>query len=96
MRQVAKQLGAEIYRFNSVARKPTNAPTAGWDVVTQNGTIVAQTLVNAAGLWGREVGRLAGLELPLMTLEHQYFVTEELEEFKARKVELPMVADSRR
>ncbi len=68
-------------------------PDGGWDVVTEKGTIQTRVLVNAAGLWGREVARLAGLELPLMPLEHQYFVTEEIPEVAALGFELPAVAD---
>ncbi|MCA8931990.1 MAG: GcvT family protein, partial [Rhodospirillaceae bacterium] len=47
----------------------------------------------AAGLWGREVARMAGIELPLMTLEHQYFVTETIPEIAALGRRLPSVAD---
>ena len=62
----------------------TNARADGsWDVVTDKGTIHADIVVNAAGLWGREVAKLAGFELPLMTMEHQYFVTETIDEIAA-------------
>ncbi|MEJ2176970.1 MAG: FAD-dependent oxidoreductase, partial [Gammaproteobacteria bacterium] len=88
----ARQKGAEIHRFTPVIE--TNPRTDGsWDVVTEKGNIHAEHVVNAAGLWGREVGRLAGLELPLMTMEHQYFVTEEIPEIAALDRELPAVAD---
>lgn len=88
----ARQRGAEIHRFTPVLE--TNPRADGsWDVVTASGTIHAEHVVNAAGLWGREVGRMAGLELPLMTLEHQYFVTETIPEIAAMDRELPSVAD---
>ena len=88
----ARNNGAEIHRFTTVIE--TNPRTDGtWDVVTPEATIHAEHVVNAAGLWGREVGRLAGLELPLMTMEHQYFVTEEIPEIAAMDRELPAVAD---
>ena len=50
-------------------------------------------VVNAAGLWGREVARMAGIELPLMPMEHQYFVTETIPEVEAIGRRLPSVAD---
>jgi dimethylglycine dehydrogenase len=88
----ARRLGAEIHRFTPVTE--TNPrPDGGWDVVTGKGTIHAEAVVNAAGLWGREVGRMAGLELPLMTMEHQYLVTEDIPELAALGRELPSLAD---
>ena len=75
--QAARNRGVSIERFCPVLE--TNPrPDGSWEVVTEKGTIQTRVLVNAAGLWGREVARLAGLELPLMPLEHQYFVTEEI------------------
>ena len=88
----ARQNGAEIYRFTPVVETNQRAD-GGWDVVTPNGNIHAEYVVNAAGLWGREVAKLAGFELPLMTMEHQYFVTEEIAEIAALDQELPSVAD---
>ncbi len=45
-------------------------------VVTDHGTIEVDTVVNAAGLWARQVGQMAGVELPAGVVQHQYFVTE--------------------
>ncbi len=90
--QGARALGAEIHRFTPVTE--TNPRADGtWDVVTPKGTIHADVVVNAAGLWGREVAALAGFELPLMTMEHQYFVTETIPEIAALERRLPSVAD---
>lgn len=90
--QGARQRGAEIHRFTPVLE--TNPrPDGCWDVVTPKGTVHAEILVNAAGLWAREVARLAGIELPLMTMEHQYFVTETIPEIAAAGRRLPSVAD---
>ncbi len=88
----ARMAGAQIHRFTPVTE--TNPRSDGsWDVVTPNGNIHAEFVVNAAGLWGREVAKLAGFELPLMTMEHQYFVTEEIPEIAAMDRRLPSVAD---
>ena len=45
-------------------------------VVTDHGTIECDTVVNAAGLWARQVGWMAGVEIPAGVVEHQYMVTE--------------------
>ena len=88
----ARDRGAQIHRFTKV--EDTRQRTDGtWDVVTDKGTIHAEVVVNAAGLWAREVGRMAGLELPLITMEHQYFVTDSIPEIEAADRRLPSVAD---
>jgi len=45
-------------------------------VVTDKGTIEADYVVNCAGMWGRDVGKLAGVDIPLHACEHFYIVTE--------------------
>jgi len=88
----ARMNGAEIYRHTPALETNARAD-GGWDVVTDKGTIHAEVLVNAAGLWGREVAKLAGFELPLMTMEHQYFVTENIAELEGIDHRLPSVSD---
>jgi dimethylglycine dehydrogenase len=64
--------------------------------VTEQGTIHAEHVVNAAGLWAREVGRMAGVELPLLPMAHQYLVTDDIPEIMAfldRGSEFPHVMD---
>ena len=60
---------------------------------TPKGDIHTEWVVNAAGLWGREVAALAGISLPLQPTEHQYFVTETIAEIDAMDRRLPSVAD---
>ena len=55
-------------------------PDGAWDVVTEKGTIHAEHVVNAGGLWAREVGRMVGLELPVLAMEHHYLITEDMPE----------------
>ena len=90
--QGARERGAKIHRFTPVLETNPRAD-GGWDVVTSTGTVHADVVVNAAGLWAREVARLAGIELPLMTMEHQYFVTETMPEVDGLDFRLPSVAD---
>ncbi len=88
----ARNAGAEVVRFCPVlATEPR--PDGTWEVVTEQGTVHAEHVVNAAGLWGREVARLAGLELPLQPMEHQYLVTETIPEIAALDRELPGISD---
>ena len=75
----AKILGAEISLRNRVVE--LNQNTDGiWNVITEKGNIQAEHVVNAGGLWAREVGRMVGLELPLLAMEHHYLLTDEIPE----------------
>jgi dimethylglycine dehydrogenase len=88
----ARQRGAEIHRFTPVTG--TEAQSDGsWIVRTEKGEIRTPWVVNAAGLWAREVAAMAGLELPLIPTEHQYFVTETIPEIAGLDRRLPSVAD---
>ncbi len=88
----ARQRGAEINRFTPVTGTEPQAD-GSWIVRTKKGDIRTQWVVNAAGLWAREVAAMAGLELPLIPTEHQYFVTETIPEIAAMGRRLPSVAD---
>ena len=90
--KAARMAGAEIVLRNPVLE--TNPRADGtWDVVTEQGTIHAEHIVNAGGLWAREVGAMAGLFLPLHPMEHQYLVTEDIPEIYERGEEHPHVMD---
>ncbi|WP_333814340.1 GcvT family protein [Tabrizicola sp.] len=88
----ARQLGAEIHRFTPVTGTEQQ-PDGTWIVRTDKGDIRTPWIVNAAGLWAREVARMAGVDLPLIPTEHQYFVTETISEIAALDRRLPSVAD---
>ena len=49
--------------------RPAPAADGTWDVIT-DGEIHAEHIVNAGGLWAREVGRMVGIELPVLAMEH--------------------------
>jgi dimethylglycine dehydrogenase len=88
----ARKLGAEIIRFTPVTGTEPQ-PDGTWIVRTSKGDIRTPWVINAAGLWGREVAAMAGLTLPLMPTEHQYFVTETITEIAEMDRRLPSVAD---
>ncbi|HVF65969.1 MAG TPA: FAD-dependent oxidoreductase [Casimicrobiaceae bacterium] len=77
--KAARANGADVVRFNRVV-ETIACRDGGWDVVTEHGTVHAEHVVNAAGLWAREVGRMAGLSLPVLAMEHQYLITEDIPE----------------
>ena len=88
----ARANGAEIVRFCPVIGTEAQ-PDGTWIVRTEQGDIATPWVVNAAGLWGREVAKMAGIDLPLLPTEHQYFVTETIPEIAAMDRRLPSVAD---
>ncbi len=88
----ARQRGAEIHRFTPVIGTEPQ-PDGSWIVRTEKGDIRTPWVVNAAGLWAREVAAMAGVHLPLLPTEHQYFVTETVAEIAAMDRRLPSVAD---
>ena len=63
-------------------------PDGTWDVVTEKGTVHAEHVVNAGGLWAREVGRMVGLELPVLAMEHHYLITEDMPELVGQKEQI--------
>jgi len=90
--RAARMGGAEIVQHTRVLE--TNPRRDGtWDVVTEKGTIHAGHVVNAGGLWAREVGAMAGVYLPLLPMAHQYLVTDEIPEIYNRDKEFPHVMD---
>ncbi|MEI8701424.1 MAG: FAD-dependent oxidoreductase [Mesorhizobium sp.] len=81
--KAARKLGAEIVLRNRVVEL-TQEVDGTWNVVTEQGTVKAEHVVNCGGLWAREIGRMVGVELPLLAMEHMYLLTEpmpEVEEF---------------
>lgn len=92
----ARQAGAEIYRQNWVSALE-HRTDGTWTVITEQGEIHAEHVVNAGGLWAREVGRMAGLELPVLAMQHHYLVTEPMAEVQEHMAstgrEMPMAMD---
>ncbi|PZU84643.1 MAG: glycine cleavage system protein T [Shinella sp.] len=75
----AKKNGAEIYLHTRV-EDLVQLEDGTWRVLTDKGEIRAEHIVNAGGLWAREVGRMVGLELPVLAMEHMYLITEDMPE----------------
>ena len=77
--KAAQTLGAKIELRNRVT-DITQASDGTWSVVTDKGTVKTEHVVNAGGLWAREVGRMVGIELPVLAMEHMYLLTDEMPE----------------
>ena len=72
--------GATIEQSCKVEALDWDAAKGVWVVTTSTGTMTAEHVVNAGGLWAREVGRMVGLELPVLAMEHHYLLTEAMPE----------------
>ena len=88
----ARKMGAEIMRGNRVM-DISPLPSGEWRVITEQGEVTAEHVVNAAGCYAREVGRMVGVEVPITNMEHHYVVTETVPEFQARQTEIPVMRD---
>ena len=90
--KAARLRGAHVVENNRVIDLVRKADGT-WEVVTEQGVVGAEHVVNAAGLWAKQVGRMAGLELPLSPLEHHYLVTDTIPELERIDFEVPMTVD---
>lgn len=81
--KAARTLGARYYTQTPVIETRQRSD-GSWDVATPQGTINAEIVVNAAGLWAREVGRMAGVHMPVQPMEHHYLITEDIPQIAER------------
>src|SRR3954447_4736539 len=93
----AQLAGAEVHQHTPVVGLEQRQDGT-WDVRVESGdTIHTEHIVNAGGLWAREVGRMVGLELPVLAMEHQYLLTvdmpEVIEHVATTGHEMPMTLD---
>ncbi|MCP5087837.1 MAG: FAD-dependent oxidoreductase [Rhodobacteraceae bacterium] len=91
----ARQKGVRIIR-NCRATNITQAESGEWIVETEQGTITCEHVVNAGGTYARQMGDWSGLQLPMTSMTHHYFVTEPVPEFEALETELPVIRDDRK
>ena len=87
----ARKQGAEYYE--EVKVDSLEQVTDGWIVKTEKGNIKCEHVVNAAGLWAKQVGRMAGIELPVSPLKHHYLITDSIPEVEKSDFEMPMTVD---
>lgn len=78
----ARKRGAEVIQHNRVLSL-SRLPSGEWRVETELGDIIAEHIVNASGLWARRVGRMVGIDHPLVPMPHHYLVTDDIPEVAA-------------
>jgi dimethylglycine dehydrogenase len=88
----ARRRGAEVIEHNR-ALSLAPMPSGEWRIETEQGTIHAEHVVNAAGLWARNVGRMVGVDHPLAPLVHHYLVTDDIPEIAAIEGDMAAVTD---
>ena len=91
----ARAKGARIIR-RCRATNITQAENGEWVVETEQGTITCEHVVNAGGTYARQMGEWSGLQLPMTSMTHHYFVTDEVPEFQNLERELPVIRDDRK
>jgi dimethylglycine dehydrogenase len=88
----ARHMGATIVRHNRVTGISL-LPTGEWEVVTDQGNIICEHVVNAGGCYARRIGAWVGVNVPITNMKHQYLVTEPIQEFVDRDEEMPVIRD---
>jgi len=91
----ARRLGVRIVR-RCRATDIRPQPNGQWLVVTERGDILCEHVVNAGGTYARQMGEWSGLQLPMTSMTHHYFVTDTVPEFLELERELPVVRDDRK
>jgi dimethylglycine dehydrogenase len=90
--RIASDRGVRILRHRLVTGlRPRR--DGGWNVETDAGTMEAEIVVDAAGMWARQVGEMAGVHLPIVPLAHQFLVTDTVPALAALPSEIPVVRD---
>ena len=91
----ARAKGARIIR-RCRATNITQGSNGEWVVETEQGTVTCEHVVNAGGTYARQMGEWSGLQLPMTSMTHHYFVTDEVPEFRDLEQELPVIRDDRK
>jgi dimethylglycine dehydrogenase len=88
----ARARGVQVIQHRPVTGL-ARRPDGDWSLETDQGPIVAEHVVNAGGLWARRIGRMVGVDHPLVPMLHHYLVTDDVPEVAAIEGEMPAVTD---
>ncbi len=88
----ARQAGAQVYRHTPVTGL-SQKPNHEWMVHTPAGDIACEIVVNAGGYRVNEVAGMMGAYHPVVSMEHQYFLTEPIPELEALDHRVPLIRD---
>ncbi len=92
MARDARDMGVTIKR-NAPVTSITRKGSGRWELETPGGIISAEIIVNAAGFRAPEVAAMVGHAVPIVSMEHQYLVTQEIPELVARNDAIAMIRD---
>ena len=88
----ARDMGATIVRRNRVT-DVKQRPSGEWEVFTEQGNVLCEHVVNAAGCYARQISQMVGTDVPITNMEHTYLVTEPIKEFVERNEEMVVMRD---
>ncbi|KGK80368.1 glycine cleavage system protein T [Thalassobacter stenotrophicus] len=87
----AKKRGASVFEHTKV--EALEQTQDGWRVITDKGVVTCEHVVNAGGLWAKQLGRMAGIELPVAPLKHHYLISDTIPQLEELDFEVPMTVD---
>ena len=88
----ARQMGVKIERFSPVT-SITQGSSDEWLIHTAEKQYRCESVINAAGYRGAEVAAMVGQFLPIVSMQHQYLVTEDIAELSSREEKIPLLRD---
>jgi len=88
----ARNMGATIVRRNRVL-DVKQLPSGEWNVITEQGNVTCEHVVNAGGCYARLINQWVGSDVPIANMKHHYFVTEPIKEFMESNQEMPVIRD---
>ena len=88
----ARDKGASTMVRNRVVDIKQRA-SGDWEVITEQGNVVCEMVVNAAGCYARQISRMVGTDIPVTNMKHTYVVTDTVPEFLERDEEMPVMRD---
>ncbi len=92
MAKGARDLGGKIVTRNRVV-DINQKPSGDWQIITEQGDIDCEIVVNAAGCYARQVAQMAGTDIPITNMKHTYIVTDSVPEFVQNDAEMPVIRD---
>ncbi len=92
MAKGARKRGATIVTGNRVI-DIKQRKSGDWEVFTEQGNVIAEHVVNAAGCYARQVSQMVGTDVPLTNMKHTYLVTDTVPAFLDSDVEMPVIRD---
>ena len=92
MAKGARRFGATIVTNNRVLDIHPRS-SGDWEVVTEQGTVFAEHVVNAAGCYARQVSQMVGTDIPMINMKHTYIVTDAVQTFLESDSEMPVIRD---